>query len=90
MRGGIARLGGQETGLLRELRIIGDEHAAPRSRDDFVTVERMNPEEPMGAGARFAIACAEGFGSVFNQLHAVALTTGLDGRDVSGLTIEVD
>ena len=83
-------MGGQETGLLRELRIIGDEHAAPRSRDDFITVKRMNAEEPMGAGARFAVTGAQRFGGVFNQLHAIALTTGLDGCDVSGLTIEVD
>ena len=42
MGSGVTSLGRQEASLLRQLGVIGDEHAASAGGDDFVAVERMD------------------------------------------------
>ena len=89
MRSGIARLGGEEARLLGQFRVIGDEHAATTGGDNLVTVEGMDAGQAERARRGLSISGTEGFGSIFNQFHAVLIATGLDGSDIRRLTIEM-
>lgn len=90
MRSRVAGLGGEETRLLGELGVIGDEHAATAGGDDLIAVEGMDAGEAEGTGRGFAIGRAKRFGGIFNQLHTMLVATGLDGGDVRRLAIEMD
>ena len=89
MRSGVTGLGRQEASLLGEFGIIGDKHAPSTGGDDLVAVERMDAGQTERAGRGFAISRAQGFGGVFNQLHAMLVAARLDGGDIRRLTIEV-
>ena len=50
MRSGVARLGGEEAGLLRQLGIVGDKHASAAGGDDFIAVEGVDTEQAERTG----------------------------------------
>jgi len=86
---GVTRLGSEEARLLGQFGIVGDEHAATASGDDFVTVKGMDAGESEGARRSFAISRAKRLGRIFDELYAMFITAGLDGRDVRRLAIQV-
>ncbi len=89
VRSGVTSLGRQETSLLRQFSVIGDEHAAATGGDDLVAVEGMDARQAERPGRGFAISRAQGFGGVFDQFHAMLVAARLDGGDIRRLAIEV-
>ena len=86
---GIARLGSEEASLISETSIIRDQHTAPASRDDFITIERVDAEKAERPRRCFAISRAEGFGRVLDQFDSVLIAARFDRGDVCRLTIKV-
>ena len=86
---GLAALGGPLPGLVRRLRVPGQEHAAGGAGDDLVAVEGDHAVVAEGAGLPSLVGRAQGFGGVLHDQGAVLLADGPELVHLAGGAVEM-
>ena len=88
-RGGFAALGAPLADFFGVFLAVGKEHAAAGAGDDLVAVEADGAVVAKVAGLLALVACAEAFGSVFDDEGVVFLADGADFVNPGRGSVEV-
>lgn len=82
--------GAEVAGVLDEVFVVGDEHAAAAGGDEFVAVEAEAADGADGAAGVAFVEAAERFGGVFDDGDVELAAEGEDGIEVYGVSEDMD